>query len=177
MTDTPDPEATDYTTAPRAGFARRLAAIIYDLLILCALIMFAAGIAMLFVQILVWIKLISLEAYSDTADFLNHGWQRWLYLAYLLATVLGFYIYFWCKAGQTLGMRAWRILLIRQDGDFLTWQQASIRALTALLGLGNFWLWLRWGKGLALQDQLTNSQMVLLTKEQSKSLNLHKIAR
>jgi hypothetical protein len=32
-----------YQDAPRAGFARRLAAIIYDVLILCALIMLAAG--------------------------------------------------------------------------------------------------------------------------------------
>ncbi|MDX3774867.1 RDD family protein [Chromatiaceae bacterium AAb-1] len=167
-----------FSSAPRAGFARRLAAMIYDWLILCALIMFAAAIAMLFVQVLAWCGLVSLHGYADIADYLNKGWQRWVYLAYLVATVLGFYVYFWCKGGQTLGMRAWRLLLLRQDnGHFLPVSTALARALLALGGLGNFWLWLRWGKGLALQDQLTGSQMVVISKEQSRELNLHKLAR
>lgn len=167
-----------YFSLPRAGFARRLSAIIYDVLILCALIMMAAALAMLFVQVLVWTGLVSLHGYTDIADYLNQGWQRWLYFAYLLAVILGFYIYFWCKAGQTLGMRAWRLLLIEQQQDkLLTPGKALLRVLLSLGGIGNFWLWLRWGKGLALQDQLTGSQMVVITKEQSKVLNLHKTAR
>lgn len=166
-----------YQDAPRAGFARRLSAIIYDLLILCAIIMLAAGLAMLLVQILVWCSLISLQGYADIADYLNSSWRRWLYLGYFVAVILGFYIYFWCKAGQTLGMRAWRLLVVTQDGNSLSFWQALSRALLALGGLGNLWLWLRWDKGLALQDQLTHTQVVVLTKEQSKVLNLHKTAR
>lgn len=166
-----------YQDAPRAGFARRLSAIIYDLLILCAIIMLAAGLAMLFVQILVWGSLVSLQGHEDIAAYLTSSWRRWLYFAYLLAVILGFYIYFWCKAGQTLGMRAWRLLLVTKEGTPLSLNQALSRALLSLGGLGNFWLWLRWGKGLALQDQLTNTQMIVLTKEQSKILNLHKTAR
>lgn len=166
-----------YTNAPRAGFARRLSAIIYDVLVLCALIMLAAGIAMLFVQCLVWSSLVSLDGYVDIADYLNRGWQRWLYLIYFIGVILGFYIYFWCKAGQTLGMRAWRILLVTQEGKPLGFWQAFSRVILSLGGLGNFWLWFRWGKGLALQDQLTATQMIVLTKEQSKALNLHKTAR
>jgi hypothetical protein len=46
----------------------------------------------------------------------------------------------------------------------------------SLLGLGNFWLWIRWGKGLALQDQITNTIVVKLTKDESKALNLHRKA-
>lgn len=166
-----------YQDAPRAGFARRLSAIIYDLLILCAIIMLAAGLAMLFVQILVWGSLVSLQGHEDIAAYLTSSWRRWLYFAYLLAVILGFYIYFWCKAGQTLGMRAWRLLLVTSAGQPLTFWPALHRALLSFGGLGNFWLWLRWGKGLALQDQLTQTQMIVLTKEQSKALNLHKTAR
>src|SRR5690606_20412098 len=88
-----------------------------------------------------------------------------------------FYLYFWYKGGQTLGMRAWRLFLVQQDGAAISFKQAVVRAVTALLGLGNFWLWLRWGKGLALQDQLSNTQVIVLTKEQSNLLNLHKAAR
>ncbi|GGW51864.1 RDD family protein [Alishewanella tabrizica] len=166
-----------YTDAPRAGFARRLSAIIYDILILCALVMLAAGVAMLFVQLLVWTSLLSLEGYEDIAAYVNSGWRRWLYGIYILSIMLGFYIYFWCKAGQTLGMRAWRMLLVTHQGNPLTFGQALSRLVLSLFGLGNFWLWLRWGKGLALQDQLTHTQMIVLTKEQSKILNLHKTAR
>ncbi|WP_423187494.1 RDD family protein [Alishewanella sp. d11] len=166
-----------YQDAPRAGFARRLSAIIYDVLILCAIIMLAAGVAMLFVQILVWTSLVSLQGYTDVAEYLNTSWRRWLHFGYYVIVILGFYSYFWCKAGQTLGMRAWRLLLVNAEGKPISFGQAIGRALLALGGLGNFWLWLRWGKGLALQDQLTNTQMVVISKEQSKALNLHKTAR
>ena len=74
-------------------------------------------------------------------------------------------------------MRAWRIVVVKQNGLPLVPLQALARALLALFGVGNFWLWLRWGKGLALQDQLTASQMVVISKEHSKSLNVHQQAR
>lgn len=166
-----------YQNAPRAGFARRLAAIIYDSLILAAVMMLAAFFALFFVQILVWIKVVSLAAYPDIAAYLNTGWRKWFYLGYLLAVVVAFYVYFWCKAGQTLGMRAWRMLVVTTDGGPLTRVQAIKRALFALAGFGNLWLWLRWGHGLALQDQLTSTQVIILTKEQSREINLHKTAR
>ena len=166
-----------YANAPRAGFARRLSAIIYDVLILCALVMLAAGIAMLLVQLLVWGAIVSIEGYADIADYLNSSWRRWVYLGYFVAIILGFYVYFWSKAGQTLGMRAWRMLLVTDAGAPLSLLQALSRALLSLGGLGNIWLWLRWGKGLALQDQFTGTQMIVLTKEQSKALNLHDTAR
>ncbi|MAD75479.1 MAG: hypothetical protein CML20_11940 [Rheinheimera sp.] len=168
--------ANALANAPRAGFARRLAAMIYDILVLAALVMLAAGVAMLLVQVLAWSALVNLSGYSDIADYLNTGWRRWLYFVYLLAVVLGFYVYFWCKAGQTLGMRAWRLVVVKQNGLPLTPLQALARALLALFGAGNFRLWLRWGKGLTLQDQLTASQMVVITKEHSKSLNVHQRA-
>jgi uncharacterized RDD family membrane protein YckC len=170
-------ELAMFANAPRAGFARRLAAIIYDILVLMALVMLAAGIAMLLVQLLVWTALVNLNGYSDIADYLTTGLLRWIYFSYLLTVILGFYVYFWCKAGQTLGMRAWRIVVIKQNGLPLTPLQALARALLAGFGVGNLWLWLRWGKGLALQDQLTASQMVVISKEQSRNLNVHQNAR
>lgn len=73
-------------------------------------------------------------------------------------------------------MRAWRILLIQPDGSPITLKQALLRLVVSLLGLGNFWLWIRWGKGLALQDQVTDTIVVKLTKDESKELNLHRKA-
>jgi len=166
-----------FLQCPRAGLWRRLAAIVYDALVVCALWMFAGFIAALFVQALVSFKLVSLQGYVDLADYMNTGWRKWVYLAYFALVTMWFYLYFWLKGGQTLGMRAWRLLLLSDNGKPLSFRQALLRLLTALGGLGNFWLWLRFGKGLALQDQLAGTVVVLLNKEQSKMLNLHKQAR
>ena len=163
-----------YHESPKAGLFRRLAAIVYDVLILAALWMLAVGLALVLVTILDNIGLISLETYQDQADFLQKH-SIWVQL-YLLLVSTWFYLYFWAKAGQTLGMRAWRILLIQPDGSPITLKQALLRLVVSLLGLGNFWLWIRWGKGLALQDQISNTIVVKLTKDESKELNLHRKA-
>ncbi|WP_337881663.1 RDD family protein [Rheinheimera sp.] len=163
-----------YQDNPRAGLFRRLAAMVYDTLILAALWMLAMGLALAFVALLDKTGLISLAAYQDEAEFIQKH-ALWFQLYSLL--VFGwFYLYFWVKGGQTLGMRAWRILLLRPDGGLISLKQATIRVLTAFFGLGNFWVWVRWGKGLALQDQLAGTIVVKLTKEQSKELNLHRSA-
>jgi uncharacterized RDD family membrane protein YckC len=164
-----------FADAPRAGLIRRLAAMLYDWLVLAALWMAAMALALLLVALLNSIGLISLADYLDHADFITRH-KIWFQL-YSLSWICWFYLYFWCKGGQTLGMRAWRIILLQQNGNKISVKQAVLRGLTALFGLGNLWLWLRWGKGLALQDQLSNTQVVVLSKEQSKLLNIHKAAR
>lgn len=165
---------TMFAEAPRAGLIRRLAAMMYDWLILAALWMLAMALALALVALLNASGLIDLTAYTDHADFIAQH-KIWFQL-YSLGWVVWFYLYFWCKGGQTLGMRAWRLLLVQQNGAVISLRQAVLRAITALFGLGNLWLWLRWGKGLALQDQVTKTQVVLLSKEQSKQINLHKTA-
>ncbi len=164
-----------FADAPRAGLIRRLAAIVYDSLIVVALLMFAMTLALAAVAGLVSLELISLQGYQDSADYIQHH-ALW-FQGYLLLWLFWFYLYFWCKGGQTLGMRAWRLLLLQQNGQPVTLRQALIRALTALFGVGNVWLWIPFGKGLALQDQLSGTQVVLLTKEQSSALNLHRQAK
>jgi uncharacterized RDD family membrane protein YckC len=164
-----------YTEAPRASLLRRLSAIMYDLLVICAIWMFAMALALAVVALLAKTGLISLAGYQDEAEYIQKH-ALWFQL-YSTACILWFYLYFWVKAGQTLGMRAWRMLLLSADGTPVTLRQACIRLLTSFGGLGNFWLWLRWGKGLALQDQIAGTIVVVLSKEQSSALNLHRDAR
>lgn len=164
-----------YQDNPRAGLFRRLAAIVYDSLALIALLMLAMGLALAVVALLDKAGLISLAAYQDEAEFIQKH-PLWFQL-YCLAIIGWFYLYFWVKGGQTIGMRAWRILLIQPDGNAISLKQGTLRLITALFGLGNLWVWLRWGKGLALQDQLAGTIVVKLTKEQSKDLNLHHNAK
>jgi uncharacterized RDD family membrane protein YckC len=164
-----------YQSAPRAPLWRRLAAMMYDVMALIALMMLAMGLALMVVKGLQIAGVLATEGYIDTADYVQKH-AIWFQL-YLIVGIFSFYVYFWSKAGQTLGMRAWRLLLVNQDGTLLKPSKALLRSLLALAGLGNLWLIIRFGKGLALQDQLTDSQMIVLTKEQSSLRNLHKEAR
>ena len=51
-----------------------------------------------------------------------------------LAGISSFFIWFWCRGGQTLGMRAWRIKLSHQRG--IDWKNALLRLAVSLLLLG-----------------------------------------
>ena len=86
----------------------------------------------------------------------------------LLACWALFYGYFWSAQGQTLGMRAWRLLLVDERGASLKFGPALYRWLMALitclpLGLGLFWrLWDRDGR--TLYDRWSHSRLYVLDK-------------
>ena len=68
----------------------------------------------------------------------------WWFPLCLLAIAAAFFCTFWVRGGQTLGMRAWRIRVVRNDGGALTYAQALARfgaGLVALVpaGLGLWW--------------------------------------
>ena len=62
----------------------------------------------------------------------------------LLAIALTFFCGFWVHGGQTLGMRAWRIRVVTDEGRELGWSRAAVRFGAALVslapaGLGFWW--------------------------------------
>jgi uncharacterized RDD family membrane protein YckC len=93
-----------------------------------------------------------------------------LYQLYLLAICFLFYSGFWVRGGQTLGMRTWRIKLVRQDGGPVTWTDALKRfvsALLSLLCLGLGFLWVLYDRDkLAWHDRWSGTRLVLLPKAQ-----------
>jgi uncharacterized RDD family membrane protein YckC len=64
-----------------------------------------------------------------------------IYFLYLLLLVFLFYGWFWTRHGQTLGMAAWRIRILSQNGSLPEWKQVLIRLGTSLLGVANLWAW------------------------------------
>lgn len=83
--------------------------------------------------------------------------------------LIGFYIYFWHKFGQTLGMKTWRIQLVdSQTFQPPTYVQCGKRALAALLSLAllglGYWCQLIHPKGRLLHDLLSGTQLILLKK-------------
>ncbi|RUO29441.1 RDD family protein [Aliidiomarina sanyensis] len=168
---TSHPQSDDFTpqigTFPRAGFWRRIGAIIYDLLVITAVIMFAAGAGLAVVVGLEVAGLITLAEGQDHAGVVQ---GNPLFTLYIIGVIILFYAGFWRRGGQTLGMRAWRMRVQNTDGSRVSWKQALIRTLTALLGLGNFWVLFSREK-LALQDKVAGCEVVVLSVEANQFKN------
>ncbi|EGW55661.1 RDD family protein [Candidatus Endoriftia persephone] len=142
-----DPAPIDIENAILPGFLRRLGAMFYDSLLLLALIMLSItlitlplgmpeGNALLFFQLFLW-EIIPLLFFTG----------------------------FWVHGGQTLGMRAWRLRLVRSDGLPPTWRDALRRHLAALFSLVTFGLGFLWilvdPNKLAWHDHLSATRLVL----------------
>ena len=110
-----------------AKLPRRLAAVVYDGLLLVGVLIAATGLAM---------GVIALVAGSGESvkagGSLTHNP---FFQTYLLLVCFFFYGGFWVHGGQTLGMRAWRLRLQRRDGGNIHCQQALLRFLS-----GGLWL-------------------------------------
>lgn len=161
---------------PVAGFWRRLAAVIYDGLILVALLMLAAALATLVVE------LATPGLNARQPDTLR---QHPAYLLWLMLWWFGYYAWCWRKGGQTVGMKAWRLKLVsRLHHEPTTWQ-LTVRLLTAgflaavllagyklleAYGLKAYGQWLfallvtLQLPALAVQEKLSNTAVQLLPK-------------
>jgi uncharacterized RDD family membrane protein YckC len=132
-----------------AGLFRRLMAMLYDLLLLLSLLLFATALALLVTR--------------GALDY-----HQPLFRTYLFFVCFFFYAWFWTHGGQTLGMRAWRLRVQRLDGRPITLWQALLRFLAAipswaLLGLGYLWILVDKNR-MALHDRISESVIVRLTK-------------
>ncbi len=134
---------------------RRLAAILYDSILVMAVLLMAMALVV-----------VPLDLIFGTENFdANELRYNPLYLAYLFCVMVGFHILFWMRGGQTLGMRAWRLRVLRDDGQALTFKDALLRYFAAILswaalGLGFIWILLD-KEGLAWHDRISKTRLVL----------------
>ena len=136
---------------PSPGLLRRLGAMAYDVLLLLALLMMLS-------YPYVWLT------GGDKPGLL----VKTLYQLYLLAICCFFYAGFWTHGGQTLGMRAWRLKVVRNGGGTVGWALAMKRFGTAwisllCLGLGFLWILFERDK-LAWHDRLSGTRLVMLLR-------------
>ncbi|MBV7433947.1 RDD family protein [Cardiobacteriaceae bacterium TAE3-ERU3] len=80
----------------------------------------------------------------------------------------GFFAYFWSRQSQTLGMRAWRLVVTDNNGHSPTFARALLRWLMALLtllpaGIGLWWRWLDADRR-SLYDRLSGTRMFVLAR-------------
>jgi uncharacterized RDD family membrane protein YckC len=57
----------------------------------------------------------------------------------IFITGLAFFGWFWTHGGQTLGMRAWRLQVRRDDGTRLRWREVLPRYAVAWIFVGLLW--------------------------------------
>jgi uncharacterized RDD family membrane protein YckC len=149
----PSPPAVD-----RAGLLRRLAAMLYDGLLLLAVLMVATALVL---------PLTGGEAVEPA----KNPFLVFVYRALLVLLIFGFYGLFWTRRGQTLGMASWRLRVEREDGGVLTWSDSLRRlgwALLSLLPFGLGFLWILFDpQRRAWHDRLSGTRIVVLPKGSS----------
>jgi uncharacterized RDD family membrane protein YckC len=145
---------------PSAGLWRRLAALLYDAFLVAAIWM-AFGF------------LLQLIVGPDTSQLVDGRVQTDPVLDVIVFLVevgsaAGFYIWFWTRTGQTLGMIAWRIKAVSLSGGLMSLQQGVLRWGLAwpaffLLGGGYLWRYVDPQRD-ALHDKFSGTRVVLLPK-------------
>lgn len=126
-----------------ASLARRLGAMLYD----------AIGV------LAIW--LLTLTVFVVSTDSAALGPAVTILLA---LEMVGFFVFFWRYSGQTLGMRAWRIILVSGTGQPPTLAQLIVRlfgavASIACAGLGYAWILLD-QENRSWADLLSNTRIV-----------------
>ena len=154
---------------PRAGFWRRFASLVYDTLAIIAFAMLTVVLYLFAIQGLISLDVIALNGAEDVSARIQDSLLLSGIRSSLLVLVgLVFFGYFWTKSGQTIGMRAWRLKVQTSQGSLISWPQAIIRSISALLGLGNLMVLVDFKNKKALQDYLSKTEVVTLTKEENK---------
>jgi uncharacterized RDD family membrane protein YckC len=134
------------------GFLRRFAAILYDSLLLFAVLMLIST---------PFVMVRGGEAVPPLSDLFFR-----LTLAFAIYI---FFVGFWTRAGRTLGMQSWGLQLQGPDDNKPTLAAANVRFFAALLswapaGLG--FLWQLWDKDrLTWHDRISGTRIVYYPKE------------
>jgi len=131
---------------PLASLSRRALALIYEALLLCAVLAAA---------------LLPIVMLARTADAIV---ARSLLQIYLVAVAATYFVWQWRRGGQTLPLKTWHMRVVTRAGSALNLRQAMSRFVFALAGclLGGFgFLWaLVDREGLFLHDRLAGTRII-----------------
>lgn len=132
-----------YHDCPPASLFKQLAAMVYDSLLIFAILFVATSLLLVFNQG---------EAIESNPSFS-------LSLVFILFT---FYAWFWQKSGQTLGMRVWKIRIVSELGGNPGWATSFVRlsfAMLSMLCLGLGYLW-RLFRPYTWHDRLSHTRII-----------------
>jgi uncharacterized RDD family membrane protein YckC len=135
-----------------AGLLRRLGAMVYDALLVIAVLMVVTALFLPFTG-------------GEAITPAQSGAIEYVYRLIMLLLIVGFFGVFWTRQGQTLGMAAWRLRIERMDGQRLTWADTLKRLCAACLSwlaAGAGFLWILIDRDhLAWHDRLSGTRLVV----------------
>lgn len=139
MSESPVPAAdVPKDNLPSASLIKRLMSMLYDFLLLVALLMVIGIIVSSLTTFLLN------DGNAITRDHPDYYLNQIIILTTILITSFLFLGWFWVHGGQTLGMKTWRVCLISDNSETISWDQAFIRFMVAIvswmaMGLGILW--------------------------------------
>ncbi len=150
------PMTDSQASLPSPSLLRHLTSMIYDALLVIALVFVVYGVA--------------LGAVVQLSDGEQEVIGPQLGQGLIVLSVYGFFCAFWLQDGQTLGMQAWRIKLVRSDGGKVGLGSALLRCLGATLSAGCLGLGYLWKLVDRNQrywhDYLSGTRLILLPKRE-----------
>ena len=144
------------TQGSNTGLLRRLGAIMYDTLLVVA------------VLFMVTVPFIAVRG-GEPVEIGDNTWYR----IALVIVIYAFFVGFWTRSGRTLGMQSWGLQLETMDGGRATLATASVRFIAAIIswapfGLGFLWQLLDRDK-LTWHDRISGTRVVHYPKPKKKS--------
>lgn len=161
------------TSPKRAGFFKRLAAMIYDTLIAVAVGMLSALLIIVVLTILFENGVLSKQGYEQVSDLIQQSFMYKLIIqVWVVFWVTVFFLWFWKNGGQTLGMRAWRLRIysLHEDRE-MGYGRLFLRLVTSLGGLGTLLVLFDFKHKQSLQDRIAGTQVLQLSKDQNHHRN------
>lgn len=157
---------SDGSPLQRAGFVRRLLAMIYDTLVATAVGMCAAMVMIVTLVVMLKNGALDLQGYAEPADLIQASFgYKLLIQIWVGVWIVGFFLWFWRRGGQTLGMRAWRLRIYSTVEEPMTWPRLFVRLVASLGGLGTLLVLFDIKNKQSLQDRLAKTEVLKLTKE------------
>ncbi len=140
------PAAVPGTALPRARGLTRALSLVYEALLLFAILFAASFVYLLLSRLLAAVP------------------PRSVFQLYLLVVAGVYFVVQWTRGGQTLPMKTWHIKVVNRDGGALSYRAALIRyavaaAGSAALGIG-FWWALVDSDRQFLHDRLAGTRLV-----------------
>ena len=139
-----------------SSLLRRLGAIVYDALLVGALLFLAT------------IPFVAVRGGEAVAPHTSAYQFTILVVSYV------FFVGFWCKSGSTLGMLAWGLRVEADSRRLPTLTEASIRffaAIVSWLAFGLGFLWQLWDKDrLAWHDRISGTRLRYYPKPKKNKL-------
>lgn len=131
------------------GFGRRLLCLIYEALLLTAVVLTAGGVA------------------TGLAHAAGLSQPRMLTQFIVIASCAGYFAVQWCGRGQTLPMKTWRIRVQAVSGERISAIQALLRMMLATIGYAAFGISILWAlfdrDRQFMHDRIAGTRLVVVT--------------